>query len=94
MLLLQRDQYWYRGILVVTPDMADTEGLKNEIEQLKNAIKVRLSKDQICGFESIHYSLKIAFIRTQEKMALIWHDRPFCPDPGLLLAETSQSKEW
>ena len=30
--------------------MADTEGLKNEIEQLKNAIKVRVSKDQICGF--------------------------------------------
>ena len=51
--------------------MADTEGLKNETEQLRNAIKVRLSKDQICGFESIHYSLKIAFIRTKEKMALI-----------------------
>ena len=69
--------------------MADTEGLKNEIEQLKNAIKVRVSKDQICGFvQALIIPSKLPSLGTKEKMALIWHDRPFCPGPGLLLAET------
>ena len=50
--------------------MADTEGLKNEIEHLKNAIKVRLSKDLWFCRHSL-YSLKIAVISTtEEKMAL------------------------
>ena len=62
---------------------------RNRTDKKFHQGKMRWSKDKICGFESIHYFLKIAFIRTKEKMALIWHDRPFCPDPGLLLAETS-----
>ena len=66
--------------------MADTEGLKNEIEQLKNAIKVRVSKDQICGFvQALIIPSKLPSLVPKKR----WHDRPFCPGPGLLLAETT-----
>ena len=74
--------------------MADTEGLKNEIEQLKNAIKVRVSKDQICGFvQALIIPSKLPSLVPKKR----WHDRPFCPGPGLLLAETvlrSDNDSW